>query len=198
MICSIRYGRENVALYALVSAVLFLTLLGGCSKDSGKDESRITQLETYDEVLTRGNIDQIMGIPFIMPSGWEMEITNFRSSQGIDRKIKLPKRLKFSKTATTTFQLFVIHGEEEKFKSIGGTIAFSIEGQGKTWVRSAYLDSLIITEVGAGGPNLLFLKDFSNPRYPHFVPEYVHVIYVPDNPSIDMPVKVVLTSGGGK
>ncbi len=196
MICSIRYGRENVALFALVSALLFLTLLGGCSNGSSHNESRITQLETYDEVRTKGDIEHIRGIPFIMPSGWEMEITNFTSGQAIDRKIKLPKLPKFSEGVATIFKLYFPPGNEEEFQNIGGTIALTLEAKGQSWGAIATLDTLTICSA-----NYMYIDEFTDvdfPHYPDFVPEYAHIVYKPNKSSIDMPIKVVLRSGGGK
>ncbi len=172
-------------------ALAFVPLLGGCAI-GGVDEK---DLVVYDEVLTRGDIEHIMGIPFIMPSGWRMEITNFRSSQAIDRKIKLPKLPKFSRHKGTILKLFVPSGNEDLFKNIGGTVALMLEGEGKSWGVKAELSSLIFCSANYFYPREFTQIDF--PDCPDFVPEYVHIIYTPDKTSIDMPVKIVLRSGGG-
>ncbi len=186
------FGNKRASSLGLVVALAFVPLLGGCAAE-GVDEK---ELAAYDEVRTKGDIKHIRGIPFIMPSGWEMEITNFRSSQTIDRKIKLPKLPKFSEHQATIFLLFFPPGKEEEFQNIGGTIALTLEAKGQSWGAVARLDTLTICSA-----NYMFIYEFTNPDFPihpDFVPEYAHIVYKPNKSSIDMPIKVVLSSGGGK
>ena len=187
------FEDKRATILRLVLALAFASLLGGCASNND-----YTHLEAYDEVRTKDDIERVKGVGYglIAPSGWRMEITNFTSGQVIDRKIKLPRLPKFSKRDNSYFKLFVPPGDEEQFKSIGGTISLMLVGEGKSWGATAELDSLTICSA-----HYMYIDEFTNidfPAYPDFVPEYAHIVYKPDKTSIDMPVKVALLSGGGK
>ena len=188
-------GYNGASSLGLVLALAFASLLGGCASNND-----YTHLEAYDEVRTKDDIERVKGVGYglIAPSGWRMEITNFTSGQALDRKIRLPRLPKFSIRSGTIFYLFVPHGEEDKFKDIGGTITLKLVGQGKSWGATAELDSLTTCR---SFQNYMYIDEFTYidfPDNPDFVPEYAHIIFKPDKTSIDMPAKVVLRSGGGK